>query len=375
MPAQPAPLFEPIARQRARPQPLANPLDAFRLLAGQAGRLQAWRQQWADRRAAVGSAVLTTLALSCGGANGAFGAGVMLGWSRSGRPPTFDVVTGVSAGALIAPFAFAGPAWDEPLRLASLDPRLSGLSERSAAARLRCGLGALFRSSLADATPLLRAIRAHVDGRLLKAVAAGHDEGRRLLVNTTHLDTHEPVTWDLGAIASAASRPVDHGRALRLFRSVLAASASVPGVFPPTPIRWDADRRAELHVDGCVNAPFFLAPRGRSPLAEGEVHLVVNGVLHPQRQVGCQGVIPTLLRALDTSGRAALRSRVAVLELMAERQAIAFTCTSIPDEAPADPYDFGIEQRQRLFALGAAQTFPGQAAAPIPAQPRPARLD
>ena len=336
-----------------------NPLDAFRISTGDHRRALAWERAWAEQRRTAGSAGLSALALSCGGANGAFGAGVMVGWSRSGRRPDFDVVTGVSTGALIAPFVFAGPAWDARLRAAYLDGRLRAFGDPGWLARMRCGLGALFRSSLAGATPLIRLIREYADDRLLRAIAAAHDAGRRLLVTTTNLQSQECVVWDLGAIAKASTRPDDGGRSVRLFHSVLIACASVPGLFPPTPISWDPDGRhgEELHVDGCVNAPFFLAPGSMRRAQRGEpreLHVVINGSLDPRSGRVRRGVIPILLRALDTMGRANVRARIAALELLAERHGVTFSCTAIPDDRPADPFDFTTDNLESLFAFGQA---------------------
>ena len=168
---------------------------------------------------------LSILALSGGGASGAFGAGAVVGLTRTGSRPEFSVVTGVSAGALIAPFAFLGPTWDpemaaiytEEIDTSLLQPRL---------------IGAVFGSSMYSGTPLKKLIDRYADDRMIEAVATEAARGRLLLVATTDFATGEPVVWDLGSIALYGGHD-----ARKLFRSVLLASASVPGIFPPVIIR------------------------------------------------------------------------------------------------------------------------------------------
>ncbi|WP_433952363.1 patatin-like phospholipase family protein [Brevundimonas diminuta] len=165
---------------------------------------------------------LTVLALSGGGANGAYGAGVLVGWSRRGDRPTFDVVTGVSTGALAAPFAFLGPDWDDELSDAYTSGKTSGLVGLD-------NLAALFQPSLFSAAPLRRLVDTNVTPELLQAIATEHAKGRRLLVATTNLDQEETVIWDMGQLATQGDEPSHN-----LFKEILVASASIPGVFPPS---------------------------------------------------------------------------------------------------------------------------------------------
>ncbi|MBV8412273.1 MAG: patatin-like phospholipase family protein, partial [Alphaproteobacteria bacterium] len=132
---------------------------------------------------------LQLLAISGGGENGAFGAGLLCGWSAEGSRPTFDLVTGVSTGALTAPFAFLGSAYDPQLRTVYTEtPADQILSQRSITA-------ALLSDAMADNTPLYRTISRFVDERMLAAIAAAYDQGRMLLIGTTDLDAQLPVVW------------------------------------------------------------------------------------------------------------------------------------------------------------------------------------
>lgn len=190
------------------------------------------------------------LALSGGGEHGAFGAGLLCGWSESGRRPTFDVVTGVSTGALMAPFAFLGSAYDQ--RLKALYTEVSFHSILSGSP-----LTGLFGEAFTISRPLQRVIARQVDQSMLADVAAAHRQGRRLFVVTTNLDAQRAVLWNMGAIAASGQQS-----SLDLFRKVILASACVPGLFDPVLIESEANGRRfkEMHVDGGTAFALFAVP-------------------------------------------------------------------------------------------------------------------
>jgi hypothetical protein len=240
------------------PLPTATPDDAYLQLRpgirtlDADGRLEVLSSSAVAQRleARPGKPRISILALSSGGATGAFGAGALAGLAGSEVRPEFSVVTGVSAGALLAPFAFLGPEWDAEMTTIYTGDVTRGLMQR----RVFSGL---FGSSVYSGEPLRQLIDHYADDRLMAAVAAQSARGRLLLVATTDFATGEPVIWDLGSVAL-------HGGAdaKALFRSILLASASVPGMFPPVPVRFRAADgvHEELHVDGGVTVPFFVAP-------------------------------------------------------------------------------------------------------------------
>ena len=193
------------------------------------------------------------LALSGGGLNGAYGAGMLVGWTASGKRPQFTMVTGISTGSLIAPFAFLGSAYDRQLEEIYTKYSTDDLVKR------RSLLGMVSQASAADVTPLKSVIAHYVDANLIAAIAAEHRKGRRLFVGTTNLDASRPVMWNIGAIANSS----DPGAA-NLIREVLLASASIPGAFPPVLIHVNADGKAydELHVDGGTTTQVFVYPTG-----------------------------------------------------------------------------------------------------------------
>lgn len=257
---------------------------------------------------------LNVLALSGGGAGGAFGAGALVGLTETGTRPVFDLVTGVSTGAFIAPFALLGPAWDHRLTEAYCDGHAADLL---ALRGLRPG------ASLFGAEPLTALVGRYIDAPLLAAVGAAHQAGRRLFVATANLDTEATSIWDMGAIAS-------HGgeAALALFRDILVASASLPGLFPPKMIAVESQGRRyeEMHVDGGTISPLFVAPEplaftrppGR-PDRGVEVYALVNTTLDGGATTTSMSVIPILMRSfelmLKTSYRNALRTVAAFCEI------------------------------------------------------------
>ena len=189
------------------------------------------------------------LIISGGGGYGAFGAGILNGWSRSGTRPTFKMVTGVSTGSLIAPFAFLGPEYDPQLREAYTtisDERIYSF---------RGPIAALFSESFADSQPLAELISEYVDEEFLRAIAREHERGRRLYVGTTNMDAQKFVVWDMGAIAASG-----HPGAVELFRQVVLASSSVPTALPPVYITVESGGRVfdEMHADGGVISQFFM---------------------------------------------------------------------------------------------------------------------
>ena len=194
------------------------------------------------------------LAVSGGGDDGAFGAGLLIGWTETGTRPEFKGVTGVSTGALIAPFAFLGPEEDAKLRevYTTIGPA-NILKPRGL-------LAALTSDGLADNSPLFELISRHINAEFLARIAQEYQEkGRMLLIGTTNLDARRGIIWNMGEIAMAAR---DNPKALELFRKIMLASAAIPGAFPPMMIDVEVNGKPyqEMHVDGGAMAQVFLYP-------------------------------------------------------------------------------------------------------------------
>ena len=191
------------------------------------------------------------LAISGGGENGAFGAGLLLGWTATGTRPTFKVVTGVSTGALTAPFAFMGPAYDAQLRAIYTQIKPANVLEK------RWIFAGIFGDAMATNQPLFRTIQRYVTPELLHAIAQQYEQGRLLLIGTTDLDAGRPVIWDIGRIATSGQPG-----AVELVQKVLLASAAIPVAFPPMMIDVQANGKQyqEMNVDGGATTQVFVYP-------------------------------------------------------------------------------------------------------------------
>jgi hypothetical protein len=216
--------------------------------------LQASIEREAAHGDAIGAKTLPPayyLAVSGGGENGAFGAGLLVGWTKHGDRPPFKIVTGISTGALIAPLAFLGSEYDGALK-----DVYTGISQDDVFSR-RSLLAALTDDALADTTPLYDLISKYVNEELLKRIAEEYHKGRLLLIATTNLDIGKAVIWNIGAIAESGN-----DKALEIIRRVLLASAAIPGEFPPVMFDVELNGQAyqEMHVDGGAVAQEFLYP-------------------------------------------------------------------------------------------------------------------
>ncbi len=239
------------------------------------------------------------LAISGGAYDGAYGAGIINGWTATGTRPKFAIVTGVSAGALIAPFAFLGPNYDAEIAEAFAGGVAQVLGDLG-------GVFALLGSSEVRRDSLVALVDKFVTPKILASVAAEHARGRRLFIVTTNLDAQRGVVWDMGAIASSRQP-----NARELFRDVLIASASIPGIFGPTYIEAEAggQRFREMHVDGGATTQVFILPdvvlaTGMSiaapKRAPTHVWVVINNHLTPQFEVVESGILPTVSRSFST---------------------------------------------------------------------------
>ncbi|MBU1383507.1 MAG: patatin-like phospholipase family protein [Alphaproteobacteria bacterium] len=335
-----------------------RPTEDPRIRASDRVQVEALATQIADRLWAA-SEGRSILALSGGGANGAYGAGLLTGWTESGSRPEFSVVTGVSTGALAAPFAFLGPEWDDELRGAYAEGRTGGLlGWRSFAA--------LAAPGLFDSGVLKDLVDDYVTPELLRQIAVEHDKGRRLLIVTTNLDAEEAVIWDMGVLAKQGG-----DQAVELFRQVLLASASIPGVFPPVMIPGvDGEGRLvqEMHVDGGVITPFLGIPESlltvttptRAP--EGTaLYVLINGQLG-RTEVITRGTLPAILaRSYDTMSKANLRTSLAVNLAFAERNGLSLYVAAMPEGIEASSLDFDPGSMAALFELGRGAGAAGSA--------------
>ncbi len=284
-------------------------------------------------RAADGTVYYAHLALSGGGPNGAFGAGLLNGWSAQGTRPVFKIVTGVSTGALMAPFAFLGPTYNEALR-----EFYTTTATRNIVQRLSIIPALLAGESLTDSGPLSALIDRHVDAGFLAQVAQAHERGRRLYIATVDLDAQRFVVWNMGLIA-ASGQP----EALALFRKVMLASASVPIVMPPVffDVEAGGGRYAEMHVDGAVAASVFFSggvfgpdlirERGGRGRSREDVFVIHNGQLRPVPEEVRRSLGSISARTLNASSRAAMVGSLFRIYGFAREAQAGFHWVTIPD--------------------------------------------
>jgi hypothetical protein len=291
------------------------------------------------------------LAISGGGSDGAYGAGMLTGWSQSGSRPEFAMVTGVSIGSLIAPFAFLGPSHDGELRKNFTTVSAADIFEDR-----------MTRDSLFDYWPFRRMLEERVTSKLLSEIAAEHRRGRRLLVATTNLDAGRRVVWNMGAIAERGGE-----KALKLFRDILLASCSIPGFFSPVAIEVEANGKKfqEFHGDGTLTAPFFVLPEvllaadatGRPPI--GDLYLIVNSKFHSEFRITDRAIAAVLGRSIDLALTNALRTQIVLMNAAAQRTGMSLRVAYVPDSfdvvsrGPFDGrfmkalFEFGVEQGKK----------------------------
>jgi len=306
--------------------------------------------------------VMTSLALSGGGSDGAFGAGVLGGWTASGKRPEFDVVTGVSTGALTAPFAFLGPKYDVALK------DVFTQSSTKDIAIMRPVRGLIGGDALASNAPLAKVVAHYIDEAFLEEVAAEHRKGRRLLIGTTNLDAERPVIWDMGAIATSGSP-----EALDLFRTVLLASAAIPAVFPPGFIKVSAGGSTyeEMHVDGGATREVFLVPTqfiaskidgglGIRPVRR--TYIIRNGHVAPEYKVVKARTLSIAGRAVSSLIKSQGVGDLYQLYVFCQRNGIDYNLAYIPaDFHDTSTQAFDPVYMSRLYDLGdemAAKGYP-----------------
>jgi predicted acylesterase/phospholipase RssA len=314
-----------------------------------------WADSEKDFLAALGHATMGPwLALSAGGEDSAFGAGLLTGLSETGRRPDYAVVTGVSSGALMAPYVFLGSGRDADLKNVFMEINAADVFEDRRTPE-----------SLFDTWPLRDFVAKRITPELLAAIAAEHRRGRRLIVLTTNLDSGRPVAWNMGAIAAAGG-----DAAVKLFRDVLLASSAIPGFFPPALIEVEANgkRFQEMHVDGGLAATVYLAPdsmllNNSARLVPSQLTVIVNGKMAADFSVTDRSLAFILGRTLSLGVKRGTRTSVALIANAAERNGIDFELAAIePGFEAASKGLFDAKYITALFDYGLRQ---GRSSAPF----------
>jgi hypothetical protein len=305
----------------------------------------------------------TVLSLSGGGAYGAYSAGVLCGWTCRGDRPQFDVVTGISTGALAAPYAFLGPKYDPQLKQFFTELESRDLYRKTP-------VRGVFGESFADSTPLVRHLDAAVTPELMAEIAAEHAKGRRLFIGTTEAEGRRFVVWDIGAIACRGT--VED---VQLIKLILQGSSAIPGFFPSAkiPVTIDGRRLVERHIDGGTSMALFIRPpyvppdKISDPVAHSlygsDVYAIVAGKLFADPE-------PEKPRALNIAGSsvstviyAQTRGDLTRLWTLCQLTGANYHMAAIPDAypAPKSSTDFKRAELQGMFDEGVRQVMAGTA--------------
>ena len=300
---------------------------------------------------------INILTLSGGADHGAFGAGFMNGWSASGTRPDFKFVTGVSTGAIIAPFAFLGSEYDAVLKEGFTTVDAEDIYQKR-------GISALWSDSLVDSRPLEKLIEKYVTHDVLKAVAKAHRLGRRLYIGTTHMDADRLVVWNMGAIANS-----NHPEALMLFRKVILASSSIPLLFSPVCIEVEIDGILydEMHVDGGVKTQLFLTAATinltkirkqlgipKTPQETTKLFIIRNAAVGPEPKPVSRKLNDIMDRSISLFVKSQARSDLTRIFSFVKEEGFGFNWIAMPKDykAPPQTESYDTEEMNKLFKIG-----------------------
>jgi len=308
------------------------------------------------------------LAISGGGANGAFGAGLLIGWTATGERPEFSMVTGVSTGALTAPFAFLGPDYDDAMKEVYTTTSTKDIATK------RTAVAAAFGDSVTDTAPLRKLIAKYIDADMIDAIAQEHNRGRRLFVGTVNLDAGRSVIWNIGAIAAS-----NYPDKIELIHELLRASAAIPVAFPPVFISVEAEGKQydEMHVDGGTGSQVFVYPAAadwrvvtRKLKVQGkpQVYVIRNSFLDADYQGIKRSVFPIASRTIDSLIRTQGLGDLYQIYALCKRDGNDFNLAYIPPDFIDEPTEgFDPVYMRKLLDLGyqmALEGYPWEHAPP-----------
>jgi len=306
---------------------------------------------------------ISYLALSGGGNDGAYGAGLLYGWSKTGKRPEFDLVTGVSTGALMAPFAFLGSKYDKKLKKMYTTMSSDNIFRASFGKIVK---GLTGGTALTDTKPLRKQLKKYISKKVFDGIAREHKKGRRLLISTTNLDAQRPVIWDIGAIANSGNPD-----ALDFIRKIILASASIPAAFPPVffKVTSDDENYTEMHVDGGVTSQVFLYPTALSikeiqgldiPKYKRNLYIIRNTKIAPEYSKVKPRLIYISGRAVQSLIKYQGIGDLYRIYMVAERDGLDYNLAYIPEEFNEKSDEiFDPKYMSALFKLGYEQAKNG----------------
>ena len=293
------------------------------------------------------------LAISGGGANGAFGAGLLAGWTAAGTRPEFTMVTGVSTGALSAPFAFLGSGYDNQIK-----EIYTTISTKDIATK-RNIIAVAMGDSIAHTEPLKKLLQKYITAEMIEAIAREHNRGRRLFIGTVNLEAGRPVIWNIGAIAAS-----DNQDKVSLIHDILLASASIPVAFPPVSIAVEANGvfYDELHVDGGTGSQVFVYPaaidwrkitKKLKVKGKPKVYVIRNSFLDPNYLGMKRNLLPIGMRTIDSLIRTQGIGDLYQIYALTKRDGNEFNLAYIPPDFTEEPKeDFDPVYMTKLYERG-----------------------
>lgn len=299
---------------------------------------------------------LNILELSGGGQNGAFGAGLLNGWSERGDRPQFDVVTGVSTGALLATHAFLGEPEDDRV-LTEIFTHVSAkdIYRKNQLISLLFGSSALY-----DTTPLEELLDRYITADTLRRVAAAAEADRVLWVGATNLDYEQTWVWNLTEVARSGD--------LALYKKVLRASASPPIAFPPQEIAGhlfaDGGTRQNMVVVGLLGEE-----RPPPPLhGPGTVYVIQHGKRASAPAAAREDVMGIAASSLDIMLESSMDTLLMRSYIAARAHGYRFRLVSIPAKVDIGTNALAFDPKEMRAAYDAGHAL-GRSPAPWATQP------
>lgn len=325
---------------------------------------------------------INVLALSGGGDDGAYGAGFLCGLKHQNKLPRFKLVTGISTGAMIAPFAFVGD--DHCFEIIS---NLYTTIKPVQIFKFKSPFKLFRTDSVAQTKPLKKMLDKYVDEDLVRKIAIEHQKGKRLYIQTTSLDAQRPVIWDIGAIATNAiggniSNAISESK-IQLIRNIMLASAAIPVFFPPVYIetafstniyasKSEVEKTMpvfpEMHVDGGVANQIFVTG-GVLDLQEVKkridrdnrrlnVYVIRNGKLHPEPKLVQPALIKIATRSSTTITKYDAAADIFRISTLVKTLGGNFYLQFIPGDFNREPKRmFDTDYMRTLFLLGCQRAY------------------
>ncbi len=299
------------------------------------------------------------LVLSGGGQYAAYNAGLLVGWSEQGTRPQFDVITGISSGAIVAVYTFMGKKCDPQLQhFFTTTSNKDIFQYRPIRELIRSG-------ALANPERLEKMITREISDEYIDALRQEHAAGRRMYIGTMNVATRRIVIWDLGAIA-CSSRP----DANIIIRKVLLAAGSIPGLLPAVKLDVviDGKHYIEEHCDGGAASQIFLRPGPGMERPQGvktdwlkgsNLYALAAGKLYADPLKDNPGFLKRVTGTISAALYALFRAEMMNIYTYCQTSGMKFHMISIPQDfqSPANSMTFEPEEMQKMFALGYSEAI------------------